>query len=576
LITSEGGSIIESVLELIHSGLFREAAWRMEAAALDHFTTASDYVDLLPHCELKTSPLLLQVYGEKRWLEGKLSLAADALQSSVKGYVRQGLSARFLSAFASLAIVRTQLGQWHEAETMLAFLDREWELKEMEIKDGRIPLALAVLARSRKDLGLEADRYECAASLFREADLLSLAVYTLAEASLRPQLLLQHPASKEALLLHVRQAGASQECIRMLTGCSAGFTEPPAELSKRHWDLLSLQASGTCADPKSEDVEVQYYHELNQYQQFITQGKESEAVSFASRVLLLKQQLPYQDLHPLDERSSSAAPLSQETSSPMLPSGWSIRCLGGLACTSQGTEITHIHWKRRKALELFAYLLLQPGYNAVREVVADVLFPDVEPGKAINQLHVAAHRLRQVLQESLHAERGLYMIDGTLYLDPQLIREVDVETYRIQVRVAHQLGSDDPDLALELLGKASLLYGPLLPELPYSDWLERCRTQLQELQCGVLSKLAAASIAAGDEEKAKHYWTEWISLAPAQEEAYQQIIRLHLSQGRPAEAEACYRRLEAVLSDELGMTPSVETRRLLQRMTDKGKERHYE
>ncbi|WP_284643513.1 AfsR/SARP family transcriptional regulator [Paenibacillus silviterrae] len=546
----------------------------MEAAALGHFTTASEYVDLLPLCELKMSPLLLQVYGEKRWLEGKLSLAADALQSSVKGYVRQGLSDRFLSAFATLAIVRTQLGQWHEAETMLAFLDREWELKEMEIKDGRIPLALAVLARSRKDLGLEADRYECAASLFREADLCSLAIYTLAEASLRPKLLLKHPMVKEALLLHARQAGAA-ECIRMLIDSSAGITVLPAELSKRHWDLLTLQASGTSANPVSEDVEVQYYHALIQYKQLMTQGKESEAVSPASRVLLLRQQLPYEDLHPLDERSS-AAPLSQEASSPMLPGGWSIRCFGGLACTSQGAEITHIHWKRRKALELFAYLLLQPGYSAVREVVADVLFPDAEPGKAINQLHVAAHRLRQVLQESLHADRGLYMIDGTLYLDPQLIGEVDVETYRIQVRVAHQLGSDDPDLALELLGKASLLYGPLLPELPYSDWLERCRTQLQELQCGVLSKLAAASIAAGDEEKAKHYWTEWISLAPAQEEAYQQIIRLHLKQGRPAEAEACYRRLEAVLSDELGMTPSVETRRLLQRTTDKGKERHYE
>jgi DNA-binding SARP family transcriptional activator len=584
---------IESIQELVQAGCLREAVWRAEAAALNGFALAAECIDMLPRSALRSSPVLLQVYGEKRWLEGQLSIAADTLQAAAKGYMKTGLSERFLSAFASLAIVRTQMGHWHDAETMLVFLQKELDNSELPITDGRIMLALAVVARVSKQAELEAERFVSASELFRTEGLSYLALYTLAEASLRQRHFPIYAECKEALLLYTHQAGVPLELIQRLSLFMEERTGevPISGLSRRHRELHILHTLADAANNGSlsvtdqllldfihddaEDIEVRCMLLLVKRRLCIMDNRLDDAHAFTSKLALLKQELPFT----VHEQINDLIPIEAVDHPVALEGSWSIRCFDGLICMNKGTMITRIHWKRKKAMELFAYLLLQPNYSAVREVISDALFPESEPEKAVNQLHVAAHRLRQVLHEYLNVKQGLLITDGTIYLAPQLIEQVDVETYTMQVRVANQLWSSNRDIAVEMLKEAYRLYGSLLPELPYSDWLERSRVHLKELQGEVLRRLAVSAEADQDYDSATQYVAEWVSLAPEQEEAYQQLIQLLVRQERYAEAEACYRKLEIALLNELGLTPSEATKRLITKDNQQqliGKERPHE
>lgn len=237
--------------------------------------------------------------------------------------------------------------------------------------------------------------------------------------------------------------------------------------------------------------------------------------------------------------------------------------MGGLKLIGKAAQIAHIPWKRKKAKELFLYLLLEPHYSAGKEQMAELLLPGSEPERAVKHLYVIIHQLKKALQSSLHIENGIVIREDQIRLNESMIEFVDVEQYLSLIRVADQLWVQDRELSLELYTKAHLLYGPLLPELPYLDWLEQRRVYLQEKQTALLHRLGRAASDAGHFDQAHLYFLEWIELRPYQEEAYQEMMRLLVGVGRHQEAERWYSKLAEVCRTELLTEPSAETRLIL-------------
>ena len=241
---------------------------------------------------------------------------------------------------------------------------------------------------------------------------------------------------------------------------------------------------------------------------------------------------------------------------------WQAILNNGIRFVATNGKVAEPVWKRRKAGELFVYLLLQPGYKANREQVIERVFGEGEPSKRSNQLYVTLHDLRHALKELGMSEDLIYAKRGVIGIDENSFDSIDAETFLTLSRVGDQLWMDDRDAACRLYEEAIPLYGQLGTELPYADWLERIREQLLDRQTTMLKRLATYHMEHHDDERAEQRLTEWISLRPEQENAYETMIRHCLNVGRRAEAIGWYRRLEKMCREELGNEPLEEIRKL--------------
>src|SRR4051794_22358243 len=144
-----------------------------------------------------------------------------------------------------------------------------------------------------------------------------------------------------------------------------------------------------------------------------------------------------------------------------------VSLLGGFAASVDGVEVPDSVWRLKKARELVKLLALASGNRLHREVAMDVLWPELGPSAAANNLNQAVHVARRALGADTIALR-----DEVL----SLAAHVDVELLERAAADARRLGT------ATAYGAALALYrGELLPENRYDDWAAERRETLAEL-----------------------------------------------------------------------------------------------
>jgi DNA-binding SARP family transcriptional activator len=71
--------------------------------------------------------------------------------------------------------------------------------------------------------------------------------------------------------------------------------------------------------------------------------------------------------------------------------------LGRFEVSIGSRVIRENEWRLRKAASLVKLLALAPGHRLHRELVMDLLWPDLSPKAAANNLHQALHVARRTL-----------------------------------------------------------------------------------------------------------------------------------------------------------------------------------
>ncbi|RKN78913.1 AfsR/SARP family transcriptional regulator [Paenibacillus ginsengarvi] len=577
--------------------------FRLECAILEGARPDLEDLGKLPETLLNRSPLLQKAYGEHLAEEGRLAEAKRLLLQAVKAFARQTFLRELLAAFAALASVLMRLGEQQEAETALLFLKAEYDEGEAAA-NGDVLFALAQGARL---LGEEANTYVYFKAAFEAFDRDGTA-RSVCKAALEAVLfmLLDDAAAPSSLLLRIEtvlrlrssaDAGLTVyekgfQAVKLLhegrleEACAAfgsmgrrdGLRLPRyLETAVRCCEQLALLRSGISASGDererldrdigllASDARLQLHYIRLQFERAVAQHDEYEAARSLQQadvyVSLCGLAGPNM-LRIMEQAMASVFTVSEELA-PAPDRPWSIYCFGPIRFSNGVDEVRDIAWKRKKAQELLLYLMLQPNYASPRDQVVEALFAETDTGKQANQLYVTVHRLRQVLHERLGCENAVVIKDGIVKMAGAYIEHADVEKYRSLIRVGDQLWANDRELAAELYGQAIQMYEELVPELSYVDWLDAARTHYAELQIGMLKKLIRFSAELGDYETAEAHCAEWLRLRPAEEEAYQHIIRLLMEQRKTAEANGWYRRLEKMCSEELNAKPLPETKQLL-------------
>jgi len=543
------------------------------------------------------SPVVAAAYGRKRMDEGGYAEARAALSTAVRGFGRLGETGPMRAAIAWLACLDLRLGETGEAAVGLRFLSEEiWDGEEAA--GGRADSAFALgfggyaigWNTRQRLLHLEEavyafvdeDRPERASSaVFAWKRLAGAAAPEAAGFDARAAAMQRRLAQKalwnEAYGWHAEAFGRGRIRPEAPLGAYERLTARAAALRAK---LLEGGEPGDVreAEALAEELASRFPGAVEHRMERLLLtaaararrgdrgGAEAELLEAEAlfELGLPPEYRPAIELAAVAVRAgggASDAPASEPVEETG-PAPVRIRCFGGLRIERQGALVPEPKWKRKKAEELFIFLLLRPGHAAPKEQVLDALFPDAEPSKASNQLYVAIYEVNRALKESCGWEDGAALRDGVVALPEHRVEEVDVEKYTTLVRVADQLHPTQADVSEELYESAAELYGSLLPKLPYVEWLARLRDELEWKQERILERLAAGARERNETEREERFLRMRAELAPLQEPAVQELLRLYARTGRTAEAKRLFEAFERRLLAEDGERPSPETKRL--------------
>ncbi|HXT34111.1 MAG TPA: AAA family ATPase, partial [Chloroflexota bacterium] len=208
-------------------------------------------------------------------------------------------------------------------------------------------------------------------------------------------------------------------------------------------------------------------------------------------------------------------------------------------------------WRRRKVKALIKLLALTPGHSLSREHLQEVLWENLEPDAASNNLRKAVHIARHALEPNLSgSSRFLAIQDDLLVLKADQPLWVDIEAFA--ALVADARGTRDPNL---YEGAVEVYRGDLLPEDPYEDWTIRRREALREEYTAILLEVAELYVARDDPSRAIRALRRAVAGDPAHEHAHVALMTLYARTGRRHEALRQYQRLREALRQELEVEP---------------------
>ena len=160
-----------------------------------------------------------------------------------------------------------------------------------------------------------------------------------------------------------------------------------------------------------------------------------------------------------------------------------VQLLGGFGVEVGGRTVDASRWRLTKARTVVKLLALDPAQRLHREYLLDLLWPDLSPSAAANNLHQALHAARRALAGE-GADGLLELRDQVVVLRASGLVEVDAARFRTQAEAA----LDSGDLA-GLRAAHAAYHGELLPEDRYESWVRGPRDELRALHREVLVRL---------------------------------------------------------------------------------------
>lgn len=225
-------------------------------------------------------------------------------------------------------------------------------------------------------------------------------------------------------------------------------------------------------------------------------------------------------------------------------------CLSLLGLSRLELDGAPLEFKRRKALNLLAYLCLHRAEHP-RERLAALFWGDADDEAARLSLRVTISDLRKGLGED-----ALLGGRDSLGISPGLDVWVDALEFE---RLAKAKSAPDWQEAL------SLYQDDFLPDV-YEDWALEWRERLAQLHVETLLRLTAHHRSSADYEKAIELARRLLALDPANEAAHQHIMVCYEAMGDRAAALRQYQACIEALQGLVGVRPSPMTEAIHQRL----------
>lgn len=251
-----------------------------------------------------------------------------------------------------------------------------------------------------------------------------------------------------------------------------------------------------------------------------------------------------------------------------------VRTLGRFSLHRGNEEVLNREWQREKAKALFQLLLVNRKGYIHRDQILDSLWPGLGSEVASRHFKVALNAMLNVIEPHRPPRLNSFTVhrDGQLYaINPMAGLWTDADEFESLSAKAGRLAAADPASACDLYRHALGLYrGDFLQESLYEDWATAERERLLAVYLRAAGRTAELLLDLGELDECVDVCEQIITKDPCWEEAYRILIQCAAERGNTAAAQRAFERCETALQTEMGISPSRDTRELLDRATRQG------
>ena len=248
-----------------------------------------------------------------------------------------------------------------------------------------------------------------------------------------------------------------------------------------------------------------------------------------------------------------------------------IRMLGPFRVNRGDTTLSRGDFRSKKALTTLKYLAANRDRGFIhREVIMELLWPEIPPTSSSKSLNVALSAIRKTLEPTyLRGESSYLKTEGELlglelgpggWTDTELFKQKLASAAK-----AKEIGQFD--LYFRTLEDAVSLYGgEFLSEDLYEDWCWPERKTLLDDYVDALADLSTEHLRRGEPEEALSCLEAAISKDPGREELYRKQMTICSQMGNRAGIEEAFRRCSAYLMKNYDVSPSPDTLGLYEKL----------
>ena len=224
--------------------------------------------------------------------------------------------------------------------------------------------------------------------------------------------------------------------------------------------------------------------------------------------------------------------------------------------------VADVLWQRRKAGDMFRFLLLQPGHSASREVILEELWPEHPLTTSLDLFHQATSTLRHILEPDLpdkFPSRYLTVEGERVFINLPPGSMVDFEHFEQEMPIAIQ------SRQIGRLQEALALYtDDLFPMDLYLDWSASRRQELVDLFLQGQLVLGQAYL-----DQQRFYQAANCAQKILQRDAWNEDATLlgmqaYIGLNSSPRAVHLYQKLEATLKADLDLQPRSDLRQLVE------------
>jgi DNA-binding SARP family transcriptional activator len=212
---------------------------------------------------------------------------------------------------------------------------------------------------------------------------------------------------------------------------------------------------------------------------------------------------------------------------------------------------------RRKVLALICFLLTQRELSATRDQVLDALWPEQDPGQALNSLNQTLYFLRRVIEPAYDDDLTpgyVYHSAELVWLDSELVTS---RSARCRERVRAMALEPSPD---EVSGLLDDYRGRFALDFEYEEWATAYRDWLHKSFLEVVERSIKLDTRVGQYGRAIRTAQRTLEADPDAEQIELSLVRLYRLTGAHLAAAEQYAHYSALLRNTLGVdAPPLET-----------------
>jgi DNA-binding SARP family transcriptional activator len=301
------------------------------------------------------------------------------------------------------------------------------------------------------------------------------------------------------------------------------------------------------------------------------------AMDYAAHLLstrlasLAQPELERLALYPCSKMREKAAAIRQTIHRSRVPR-LHVKTLGGFRVSRGESAIGEKEWQGSQPKSLLKAIVAQASKGTPKDLLIEMLWPEIETHSGERNFKVTLHRLRRALEPAMDPSLGssyIHLKDNLLTLDEELF-EIDVKRFLSCIDEGQAKEKEgDVTAALSLYAEAIEAYkGDFLPEDLYAPWVESRRLELQRTDVDLLYRVAQIHEGRRALKKAIACYKKAIQADPLLEDAYQRLLVIYAQLGTRNEALKVYQQCKEALRDGLDAEPDPLTVALYQKILE--------